>query len=58
MKMKWVGHTKYHGHSVGLTGDRRATDAVDFRLHFALTKVGYDAARIVVNKYVRSLVLR
>ena len=55
--MNWVGHKTYHGQSTRLTGDRCAADAVDFRLHFALTKIRYDAARIVVNKYVRSLVL-
>jgi hypothetical protein len=52
MKMKWVG---YDGQSIGLTKDRRATDAVYFRLHFALTKIGYDAARIIVDEYVRRL---
>lgn len=58
IKVKWVGYTKTQKHdeqSIGLTRDRRATDAVYFRLHFALTKIGYDAARIIVDEYVRRL---
>jgi hypothetical protein len=55
IQVKWVGYTKTCGQSIGLTRDRRATDAVYFRLHFALTKIGYDAARIIVDEYVRRL---
>ncbi len=55
MKMKWV--QKYDGQFVALTRDRRATDAVHLRLHFALTKIGYDAARIIIDEYVCRLAL-
>ena len=53
--MKWV--QKYDGQFVALTRDRRATDAVHLRLHFALTKIGYDAARIIIDEYVCRLAL-
>jgi hypothetical protein len=40
------------------TRERRVTDAVYLRLHFTLAKVGDDAARIIIDQYVRRLSMR